>query len=123
MTPPTLNLRYRIFTALARLDVRRPWLVIALSLTLAAACVFYTKARLQFNTGQDDLISANNRDSRNYLSYTNELPHLDGLIVVVTGDGTATRAERLADTLARPLTLDHTNVKSDVYPIEARQMG
>jgi len=123
MTPPTLNLRYRIFTALARLDVRRPWLVIALSLTLAAACVFYTKSRLQFNTGQDDLISANNRDSRNYLRYTKEFPDLDGLIVVVKVDGNPVRAERFADTLARRLTADHVNVKSVFYRINARQMG
>jgi len=123
MTPPTLNLRYRIFTALARLDVRRPWLVIALSLTLAAACVFYTKSRLQFNTGQDDLISANNRDSRNYLRYTKEFPDLDGLIVVVKVDGNPVRAERFADTLARRLTADHVNVKNVFYRIDARQMG
>ncbi len=123
MTPPTLNFRHRIFQALARLDVNRPWLVIALSMALAAVCVVYTKARLQFNTGQDDLISANNRDSRNYLSYTKEFPDLDGLIVVVKVDGTATRAERFADTLARRLTPDHINVKSVFYRIDARQMG
>ena len=123
MTPPTLNLRYRIFRALARFDVQRPWLVIALSMALAAACVFYTKARLEFNTGQDDLISANNRDSRNYLRYTREFPDLDGLIVVVKVDGNPVRAERFADTLARRLTPDHVNVKSVFYRIDARQMG
>jgi hopanoid biosynthesis associated RND transporter like protein HpnN len=123
MTPPTLNFRYRIFMALARLDVRRPWLVIALSLALAAACVVYTRARLEFDTGQDDLISANNRDSRNYLRYTKEFPDLDGLIVVVTVDGNPVRAERFADTLARRLTADHVNVKSVFYRIDARQMG
>jgi hopanoid biosynthesis associated RND transporter like protein HpnN len=123
MTPPTLNFRYRVFRALARFDVHRPWLVIALSMALAAACVLYTKARLQFNTGQDDLISANNRDSRNYLRYTKEFPDLDGLIVVVQVDGNVTRAERFADTLARRLTPDHINVKSVFYRIDTRQMG
>ena len=123
MTPPTLNFRYRVFRALARFDVQRPWLVIALSMALAAVCVLYTKARLQFNTGQDDLISANNRDSRNYLRYTNEFPDLDGLIVVVKVDGNPIRAEHFADTLARRLTPDHVNVKSVFYRIDARQMG
>ena len=83
MTPSSGSFRHRIFSALARLDVRRPWLVIGLSLALAAACALYTQARLQFNTGQDDLISANNRDSRDYLRYTREFPDIDGLIVVV----------------------------------------
>jgi hopanoid biosynthesis associated RND transporter like protein HpnN len=123
MKPPTLNFRYRVFRALARFDVHRPWLVIALSMALAAACVLYTKARLQFNTGQDDLISANNRDSRNYLRYTREFPDLDGLIVVVKVDGNPLRAERFADTLARRLTPDRVNVKSVFYRIDARQMG
>src|SRR5882672_8694106 len=99
MTPPTTGIRYRIFSAIARLDVQRPWLVIGLSLALAAMSVLYTQARLQFNTGQDDLISANNHDSRNYMRFTKEFPDLDGLIVVVKVDGNPVRAERFADTL------------------------
>jgi hopanoid biosynthesis associated RND transporter like protein HpnN len=123
MTPSTGNLRRRIFGALARLDVRRPWLVIGISLALAAACVFYTQARLQFNTGQDDLISANNRDSRNYLRYTSEFPDIDGLIVVVKAAGNPVQAERFADELARRLPPDGVNVKSVFYRLGARQMG
>ena len=92
-------------------------------MALAAVSVLYTKARLEFDTGQDDLISASNRDSRNYLRYTKEFPDLDGLIVVVKVDGNAARAERFADTLTRRLTPDHTNVKSVFYRIDARQMG
>ncbi len=121
MTRP--NLRYRIFSALARLDVRRPWLVIALSMALAAACVLYTRAKLEFRTGQDDLISANNRDSRNYLRYTAEFPDLDGLIVVVEAGKDPARAERFADTLAHRLLPDKVNVKSVFYRIDARVMG
>lgn len=123
MRPSAVNFRFRIFSALARLDVRRPWLVIALSMALAAACVLYTRARLQFNTSQDDLISANNRDSRNYLRYTKEFPDLDGLIVVLKAAGDTARAERFADALARRLTSDHVNVKSVFYRIDARRMG
>ncbi|HEX3409248.1 MAG TPA: MMPL family transporter [Candidatus Binataceae bacterium] len=120
---PLANLRYRVFAALARLDVRRPWLVIALSLALAAGCVLYTWARLEFRTGQDDLISANNRDSRNYLRFTAEFPDLDGLIVVVKVAPDAARAERFADTLAGRLIADKVNVKSVFYRIDARLMG
>jgi hopanoid biosynthesis associated RND transporter like protein HpnN len=122
-TRPAANLRYRIFSALARLDVRRPWLVLALSMVLAAGCVFYTWARLEFRTGQDDLISANNRDSRNYLRFTAEFPDLDGLIVVVKVGADPARAERFADTLARRLLPDRVNVKSVFYHIDAGLMG
>ncbi|MBI3759324.1 MAG: hypothetical protein HY269_06170, partial [Deltaproteobacteria bacterium] len=123
MTPPTTGIRYRIFSAIARLDVQRPWLVIGLSLALAAISVLYTQARLQFNTGQDDLISANNRDSRNYMRFTREFPDLDGLIVVVKVAGDAARAEHFADALAQRLPADGINVKSVFYRIDARQMG
>jgi uncharacterized protein len=123
MTPPAATLRYRIFSALARLDVRRPWIVIALSIALAAACVFYTYERLEFRTGQDDLISANNRDSRNYLRYTAEFPDLDGLIVVVKVDSDPKRAERFADALAQRLNSDKANVKSVFYRIDDGPMG
>ncbi len=119
----TGSFRLRIFGALARLDVRRPWLVVGLSLALAAACVLYTRARLQFNTGQDDLITANNRDSADYLRYTKEFPDIDGLIVVVKVAGDPARAERFADTLAQRLPADQVNVKSVFYRIDARLMG
>jgi hopanoid biosynthesis associated RND transporter like protein HpnN len=123
MTRSAAKFRYRIFSALARFDVRRPWLVIALSMALAAACVLYTRARLEFHTGQDDLISANNRDSRNYLRYTSEFPDLDGLIVVVKADSNPVRAERFADALAQRLAPDHVNVKSVFYRIDSSTLG
>jgi uncharacterized protein len=123
MTRLAANLRYRIFSALARLDVRRPWLVIALSMVLAAACVFYTWERLEFRTGQDDLTSANNRDSRNYVRYTAEFPDLDGLIVAVKVAADPARAERFADTLAHRLIPDKVNVKSVFYRVDAGLMG
>lgn len=123
MTPNGGTLRYRLFGALARFDVRRPWLVIALSTMLAIASVLYTKARLEFHTGQDDLISANNRDSRNYLRFTAEFPDLDGLIVVVPVGDTATRAERFADALANRLIRDKVNVKSVFYRFDGGAMS
>jgi hopanoid biosynthesis associated RND transporter like protein HpnN len=123
MTGPSAKLRQRIFGALARLDVRRPWLVIGLSMLLATGCVLYTRAKLEFRTGQDDLISANNRDSRNYLRYTAEFPDLDGLIVAVEVGKNPSRAERFADALAHRLIPDKVNVKSVFYRIEARRMG
>jgi hypothetical protein len=118
-----MSFRFRIFSALARFDVRRPWLVLTLALMLAAASIYYTQARLQFNTGQDDLISANNRDSRNYLRYTKEFPDIDGLVVVVKVAGDPARAEHFAEALAQRLKPDGVNVKSVFYRIDAGAMG
>jgi hypothetical protein len=52
MTRPESNIRYRLFGAIARLGVHRPWLVIAAAATLSVLCVLYTTARLEFHTGQ-----------------------------------------------------------------------
>jgi hopanoid biosynthesis associated RND transporter like protein HpnN len=123
MTRPAATFRYRIFSVIARVSVHRPWAVITLSMVLAAACVFYTRTRLEFRTGQDDLITANNRDSRDYLRYTAEFPDIDGLVVIVKVGSTPARAERFADTLAQRLALDHVNVKNVFYRIDAGVMG
>ena len=122
MTFPT-NLRYRFFGGLARLDVDSPWTVLFVTILLAVVCVFYTKSRLEFRTGQDDLISTNTRDSRNYLRYTHEFPGLDGLIVVVKTAPSKTRAELFADTLARQLEADHINVSTVFYRLDPSVVG
>ncbi|HVC44894.1 MAG TPA: MMPL family transporter, partial [Candidatus Binataceae bacterium] len=123
MTTPAVPIRQRIFRAVARFDVTHPWLVLMLSAILAALCVMYTKARLQFQTGQDDLISANNRASRDYLNYTKEFPDLDGLIVAVRTAPDRVRAERLTDALAARLKADRVNVKSVFYRVDRGEMG
>ena len=74
MKQPAATFRYRVFRAIARLDTDRPWPVLLATLVLAALAVWYTRARLEFRTGQDDLISADTRDSRNYLRYAHEFP-------------------------------------------------
>jgi uncharacterized protein len=123
MTSPASSMRYRLFGALAHLDVHRPWTVLIASAVLSLLCVVYTKARLEFRTGQDDLVSENTRDNRNYLHYTREFPDLDGLIVVVKTAPARVRAELFADTLARRLEADRVNVKSVFYRIDSGVMG
>ncbi len=113
-----VSLRYRLFRALARFDLERPWLVLGLCAALALASILYTKARLEFHTGQDDLVSGTSRDSRNYVDYTKEFPDLDGLIVVIRATPDPIRAESFADTLGHRLAADHANVKSVFYRID-----
>ena len=114
-----LSLRYRIFRALAQISIKRPYLVLLCAVALSVASVFYTKARLEFRTGQDDLITPNSRASRDYLDYTREFPDLDGLIIVVRAAPDPARAEHFADALAARLNADHANVKTVFYKIDA----
>jgi hypothetical protein len=114
-----LSLRYRIFRALAQISIKRPYLVLLCAAALSVASVLYTKARLEFHTGQDDLITPNSRASRDYLDYTREFPDLDGLIIVVPVAPDPTRAEHFVDALAARLNADHANVKTVFYKIDA----
>jgi hopanoid biosynthesis associated RND transporter like protein HpnN len=118
-----VSIRYRIFRALARLDFNHPWLVLAGCVALAVASVFYTRAHLEFQTGQEDLISGNSRDTLNYRHYENEFPDLDSLIVVVRADRDPAEAERFADALAERLGSDKRNVKSVLYRIDPGAMA
>ncbi|MGZ6243654.1 MAG: MMPL family transporter, partial [Candidatus Binataceae bacterium] len=112
-------MRYRIFRALAQVSIKRPYLVLLCAVALSIASILYTKARLEFHTGQDDLITPNSRASRDYLDYTREFPDLDGLVVVVRAAPDPARAERFADALAARLNADHPNVKTVFYKIDA----
>ncbi len=114
-----MSLRYRIFRALAQISIRRPYLVLLCAVALSIASVFYTKARLEFHTGQEDLITPNSRASRDYLDYTREFPDLDGLVIVVQAAPDLARAEHFVDTLAARLNGDHANVKTVFYKIDA----
>ncbi len=86
---------------------------------LAVVAVLYTRARLQFQTGQEDLISGTSRDTLNYRHYENEFPDLDSLIVVVRVDRDPVQAERFADAFAARLAADKVDVKSVLYKVDA----
>ena len=94
-------------------------MVLLCALALSIASVFYTRARLEFHTGQEDLITPNSRASRDYLDYTREFPDLDGLVIVVRAAPDPARAERFADALAARLGADRANVKTVFYKIDA----
>jgi hopanoid biosynthesis associated RND transporter like protein HpnN len=108
-----------VFRGLARLDFDYPWQVLLGCAALAVLAVLYTRAHLQFQTGQEDLISGHSRDTSNYRHYENEFPDLDSLIVVVRADRDPVRAERFADLFAARLAADPDNVRSVLYKIDA----
>ena len=113
-----MSFRARLFRALARLDVEHPFLVLAAALVLSILSIVYTKARLEFRTSQDDLITGDSRDSRNYLNYTHEFPDLDGVIIVVAAGTEPMRAEMFTDALAKKLIADRVNIKSVFYRVD-----
>jgi len=114
---------YRLFRALARLDFKYPWLVLLGCAALATISVMYTRARLEFQTGQEDLITGDSRETRDYRHYEAEFPDLDSLIVVVRADRDPSRAEQFADAVAARLTADKDNVRSVLYKIDAGAMA
>ena len=69
-----VSIRTRFFRALARLSVEHPWLVLGAAFVLSVLSILYTKARLEFRTGQDDLISGNSRDSPQLPSLQQRIP-------------------------------------------------
>src|SRR5262249_21274541 len=102
-----------------RLDCDYPWQVLLGCVALAVLAVFYTRAHLQFQTGQEDLISGHSRDTSNYRHYESEFPDLDSLIVVIRADRDPARAGRFADGVAARLSADRDNVRSVLYKIDA----
>lgn len=78
----------------------------------------YTRARLEFHTGQDELITPDSRSSRDYLRYTHEFPDLDGLIIAVGVGHHPARAEHFVDALAARLKADPPDVKTVFYKID-----
>ncbi|GEM_PF-109928 len=108
-----------MFRAIARLDFSHPWLVLCGCALLAIVSILYTRAHLEFQTGQEDLISGNSRDTLNYRHYEDEFPDLDSLIVVVRADRDPAQAEKFADTFAARLSADKQNVKSVLYKVDA----
>jgi len=111
--------RQRFFGAVARLSIEHPVAVLIFAAILSIASILYTKARLEFHTGQDDLVTGTSRDSRNYLRFTHEFPDLDALIIVVRAEPSSNRAEAFADALAHTLNADHANVKSVFYRVDS----
>lgn len=116
------NWRQRVFRAVARLDAHHPWRVLIAAAALACICALYTRAQLQFRTGQSDLVKADTRDTQTYKRYSKEFPDLDGVIVVVRTSPSIDLAERFTDSLAKRLNADTRNVKSVFYRIDPQML-
>jgi hopanoid biosynthesis associated RND transporter like protein HpnN len=80
----------------------------------AILCVFHARARLVLETGQTNLMSSSSPAQRNYLSYKQEFPERQTLVVVIDRHDRA-RAKQFADDLAAHLRRDPRDVASVFY--------
>ncbi len=70
-------------TRWANLATGRPWLVLAVSVGLAAASIALAVERLEFRADRSDLIDRSLPWQQRYLEYQREFPHWDDAVVVI----------------------------------------
>lgn len=82
-TVPTLSLLDRFFSNIERFAYLHSWLVIIVSVVLAAASIWITVNKLTFKTGRSDLVAKNLPYVNLYDQYREEFDDFEGMIVVV----------------------------------------
>jgi hopanoid biosynthesis associated RND transporter like protein HpnN len=99
----------------------RGWFVYP-QLVLFVLCVFYTVKFLEFDTGRDNLVGANQKYHRNYRDYKKEFPGQDDLVVVVESED-ADKNRQFVERLGARLETE-TNLFHDVfYKGDLKMMG
>ncbi len=88
-------------------------------LLLAALCVWYTVARLEFSVDRNDLVGSDQEYHRNFLEMKREFPSQDDLVAIVESDHPEKNrqfVERLGARLDRESTqASPTNLFTDVF--------
>jgi uncharacterized protein len=97
------------------LITRNPRLVLAISLLLAVISGFYTKAKLEFLTGRDQLMPANTSFNRDYQAYRAEFGDQEEIVVVMESSDSAL-AGRFGERLAGRLTADRRHFRDVFFP-------
>lgn len=97
--------------------VRRPRLILAVALLLSIASVVFTKAKLQFLTGRDQLMPANTTFNRNYQSYRAEFGDQEEIAVVIES-GDSSQAGRFGEQLAARLSADPKHFREVFFPFD-----
>ena len=119
MSDSSASISVRVLTRLAQvIDRRRAWFV-APQLLLAAICVWYTVARLEFSVDRNDLVGSDQEYHRNFLEMKREFPSQDDLVAIVESDHPEKNrqfVERLGARLDRESTqASPTNLFTDVF--------
>jgi len=107
------------FSAIERFAYRRSLLVIAVALVLALLSVWVTAEKLTFKTGRGDLVAKGLPYVERYENYRAQFEDLDGMVVVVEGETSASMAD-FAEALAVKLQAKSHLFSEVVYKIDTR---
>ena len=119
MADSPASITVRALSRLAQaIHLRRHWFI-APQLILAAACIWYTVARLEFSVDRNDLVGSDQEYHRNFLELKHEFPGQDDLVAIVESDDPEKNrqfVERLGARLDRESTaVSPTNLFTDVF--------
>lgn len=113
-----MNIRRRIFIALARVASRHPIWILLGALLLAVGSLVLAASELEIETSRGALISEERPYSRQYREYREAFAKWDDLVVAARAPDEAT-AERFVDELGAALAKDHQHVRRVLYRIES----
>ncbi len=122
-TPPDKpSVSVRLLTALAGAVQRHPRWFLWPQVLLFIACVAYTALRLDFSASRDDLVGADKKYHRNFLSFKKEFPGQDDLVVIVESERPE-KNRQFVERLGTRLEAE-TNLFTDVfYKGDLKMMG
>ncbi len=119
MADSPASIPVRVLTRLAQVIYRRRSWFIVPQLLLAAACIWYTVARLEFSVDRNDLVGSDQEYHRNFLELKREFPAQDDLVAIIESDDPEKNrqfVERLGARLDRESTTKSpTNLFTDVF--------
>jgi predicted RND superfamily exporter protein len=124
------HLRHKLLGGWANLMSGHPWIVLGITLTLAAASIALTVARLEFNPNRNDLISDELDWNQRFIDWQDNFPGSFDLYVAVDAWGDGDRetpesrrtAERIVDELGARLKTD-PHVRDVVWGFDTRTVS
>lgn len=94
---------------------RRPRFILATALLLSALSVIYTKQKMEFLTGRDQLMPSNTSFNRDYQAYRAEFGDQEEIAVVIESADSA-QAGRFGERLAERLRGDRRHFREVFFP-------
>ncbi len=120
--PEKPSVSVRLLTALAGAVQRHPRWFLWPQVLLFIACLAYTALRLDFSASRDDLVGADKKYHRNFLSFKKEFPGQDDLVVIVESERPE-KNRQFVERLGTRLEAE-TNLFTDVfYKGDLKMMG
>lgn len=103
------------FTGLYGFVTRHPRLILVCALLLSVLSVLYTKSRMEFLTGRDQLMPANTSFNRDYQAYEKEFGDQEEIVAVIECDDSQL-CGAFGDRLYTALSADKKHFRDVFYP-------